>query len=85
MTEEARKRVLAFRVLTAIGLALLVVSFFTPMWWVSLKAPNYPEHTFPDGVRILYYIAVLKCYDPMSISCYITLMRNHNYSFPIVV
>lgn len=27
-------------------------SFFAPMWWVSLKAPNYPEHTFPDGVRI---------------------------------
>jgi hypothetical protein len=22
------------------------------MWWVSLTAPNYPEHTFPDGVRI---------------------------------
>jgi len=22
------------------------------MWWVSLKAPNYPEHTFPHGVRI---------------------------------
>ena len=27
-------------------------AFFAPMWWVSLKAPNYPEHTFPDGVRI---------------------------------
>jgi hypothetical protein len=22
------------------------------MWWVALKAPNYPEHTFPQGVRI---------------------------------
>jgi hypothetical protein len=38
--------------LTLIGLALLAGSFFAPMWWVSLKAPNYPEHTFPDGVRI---------------------------------
>ncbi len=43
---------MAFRVLTLAGLALMAWSFFAPMWWVSLKAPNYPEHTFPDGVRI---------------------------------
>jgi hypothetical protein len=34
------------------ALLLMVGSFFAPMWWVSLKAPNYPEHTFPHGVRI---------------------------------
>lgn len=34
------------------GLVLMGWSFFAPMWWVSLKAPNYPEHTFPYGVRI---------------------------------
>lgn len=38
--------------LTLAGLLLMGWSFFAPMWWVSLKAPNYPEHTFPDGVRI---------------------------------
>jgi len=43
---------LVFRTLTVLGLALMALSFFSPMWWVSLKAPNYPEHTFPDGVRI---------------------------------
>ena len=42
----------AWRLLVVIGLALMVAAFFSPMWWVSLKAPNYPEHTFPDGVRI---------------------------------
>jgi hypothetical protein len=42
----------AFRALTGLGLLLMVAAFFSPMWWVSLKAPNYPEHTFPDGVRI---------------------------------
>lgn len=42
----------AFRMLTLVGLVLMGASFFTPMWWVSLKAPNYPEHTFPNGVRI---------------------------------
>lgn len=38
--------------LTLVGVALLATSFFAPMWWVSLKAPNYPEATFPSGVRI---------------------------------
>jgi hypothetical protein len=38
-----------------LGLLLMVGAFFSPMWWVSLKAPNYPEHTFPDGVRILMF------------------------------
>jgi hypothetical protein len=41
-----------FSVLVLSGLALMVAGYFSPMWWVSLKAPNYPEHTFPDGVRI---------------------------------
>jgi hypothetical protein len=43
---------LPFRALTLLGLALMAWSFFAPMWWVSLEAPNYPEHTFPQGVRI---------------------------------
>ncbi len=41
--------------LTLIGVALMAASFFAPMWWVSLKAPNYPEHTFPNGVRIVMH------------------------------
>ena len=46
------RQTLLFRALVLASLVLMIVSFFTPMWWVSLKAPNYPEHTFPDGVRI---------------------------------
>lgn len=41
--------------LTFAGLALLVGSFFAPMWWVSLTAPNYPEHIYPHGVRIVMH------------------------------
>jgi len=41
--------------LTLAGLLLMGWSFFAPMWWVSLKAPNYPEATFPSGVRIHMY------------------------------
>jgi hypothetical protein len=48
-------RLRTFRILAVVGLVLTSLSFFTPMWWVSLKAPNYPEHTFPDGVKILLH------------------------------
>lgn len=45
-----------FRLLTLIGVVFLVASFFLPTWWVSLTAPNYPAHTFPDGVRIDFHV-----------------------------
>ncbi|MBW2273227.1 MAG: hypothetical protein JRG96_08145 [Deltaproteobacteria bacterium] len=51
-SEQPDQRVLIFRGLALVGLVLMALSFFAPLWWVSLKAPNYPEHTFPDGVRI---------------------------------
>ena len=41
-------------VLAAIG--LLVAIYFTPIWWVSLTAPNYPEEAFPDGIRIHFHM-----------------------------
>lgn len=50
------RRALAFRALTLIGLVLLAVAFFSPGWWVALKAPNYPEATFPQGIRILFHM-----------------------------
>lgn len=42
-------------VVATIGLALMAGSFFAPMWWVSLTAPNYPEHMYPNGVRIVLH------------------------------
>ncbi len=47
---------IVFRVLCLIALLALGTSYFTPAWWVSLKAPNYPEQTFPDGVKILFHV-----------------------------
>ena len=41
-------------VLAAIG--VLVAIYFTPIWWVSLTAPNYPEEAFPDGIRIHFHM-----------------------------
>jgi hypothetical protein len=52
---EQQQRARVFRILTVLGLVLTSASFFAPMWWVSLKAPNYPEHTFPQGVKIVMH------------------------------
>ncbi len=52
MTPAANPGATPFRLLTLFAMAVLAVAFFSPIWWVSLKAPNYPPETFPDGVRI---------------------------------
>jgi len=43
-------------ILSLIGIGLLGVIFYSPIWWVSLTAPNYPVESFPDGVRIQFHI-----------------------------
>jgi hypothetical protein len=45
-----------FRLLTVTAIASIVLIYFSPIWWVSLKAPNYPPEAFPDGVRIHFHI-----------------------------
>lgn len=45
-----------FRLFTVIALLLIGVIYFSPIWWVSLKAPNYPPEAFPDGVRIHFHV-----------------------------
>ena len=52
----SRKRGIVFRVLTVLALVLLGAAYFQPGWWVSLTAPNYPEATFPQGIRILFHM-----------------------------
>jgi small-conductance mechanosensitive channel len=41
--------------LTLIALAAIVAAYFSPIWWVSLTAPNYPPDAFPDGIRIHFH------------------------------
>ncbi|WJW75957.1 hypothetical protein QVG61_02385 [Thiohalobacter sp. IOR34] len=46
-------------IVTALGvlaLLLLVAIYYSPIWWVALKAPNYPPEAFPDGVRIHFHM-----------------------------
>lgn len=52
----SRKRGIIYRALTVIAVVLLGVAYFQPAWWVSLTAPNYPEATFPQGIKILFHM-----------------------------
>jgi hypothetical protein len=38
------------------ALPLLWMIYVSPIWWVSLTAPNYPPEAFPDGVRIHFHM-----------------------------
>src|SRR5574340_216535 len=51
----AKNPMMLVRGLTLAALVLMVVSYFTPIWWVSLTAPNYPKEAFPDGIRIHFH------------------------------
>jgi hypothetical protein len=50
------KQTIQVAILTLAAVGLLAVIFYTPIWWVSLTAPNYPAESFPDGVRIHFHM-----------------------------
>lgn len=50
------KRNLISSLLVAAAIALLIAVYYSPIWWVALTAPNYPEEAFPDGVRIEFHM-----------------------------
>jgi len=43
------------RWLTMFATVLIIAAYFSPIWWVSLTAPNYPKDAFPDGIRIHFH------------------------------
>lgn len=50
------KRTVISGVLILAAIGLLIAIYYSPVWWVSLTAPNYPEEAFPDGVRIHFHM-----------------------------
>lgn len=52
--DTKRTTISGILILAAIG--LLIAIYYSPTWWVSLTAPNYPEEAFPDGVRIHFHM-----------------------------
>ncbi len=55
-SQSQNSRSLIVAALSAIAVILIAVIYSTPIWWVSLTAPNYPEEAFPDGVRIHFHM-----------------------------
>lgn len=55
-SSQGRPSYLLTSLFAAVALVLLVGIYYTPTWWVSLTAPNYPEESFPDGVRIHFHM-----------------------------
>lgn len=45
----------AIRLLTVAAAIVMALAYFSPIWWVSLTAPNYPKDAFPDGIRIHFH------------------------------
>lgn len=56
MTTTNNTRTLISSALILASVVLLVAVYYSPIWWVSLTAPNYPEEAFPDGVRINFHM-----------------------------
>ena len=52
---NTQKQNVMVRGLTLFAVVLMVAAYFSPIWWVSLTAPNYPEDAFPDGIRIHFH------------------------------
>jgi len=55
-TKLGTKRGVISSLLILASVVLLVAVYYSPVWWVALTAPNYPEEAFPDGVRINFHM-----------------------------
>lgn len=55
-SQGSNKRMLVVRGLAFAALVMLAFAYVSPTWWVSLKAPQYPEAAFPDGIRIHFHM-----------------------------
>ena len=55
MTTRDNKN-LIIRGLAFAALVMLAIAYVSPIWWVSLKAPQYPDVAFPDGIRIHFHM-----------------------------
>ena len=53
--QDQKKQNRLITVLTLVATVALIAAYFSPIWWVSLTAPNYPKDAFPDGIRIHFH------------------------------
>jgi len=55
MSSNSSKQNLIVAGLSLFALVMIIAAYFSPIWWVSLTAPNYPKDAFPDGIRIHFH------------------------------
>lgn len=41
-----------YQIFGGLAVILLIVTYFTPIWWVALQSHQYPESMYPNGIRI---------------------------------
>ncbi len=56
MSLSNSNRTLLIGALSLAALGLMLSIFYSPIWWVSLKAPQYPDAAFPQGIRIHFHV-----------------------------
>ena len=56
MNNTLKKQNIVIATLSLVAVGILWAIFFSPIWWVSLKAPQYPEAAFPGGIRIHFHV-----------------------------
>ena len=56
MLNTINKQNIIISTLSLVAVGILWAIFFSPVWWVSLKAPQYPEAAFPGGIRIHFHV-----------------------------
>ena len=56
MSNNLKKQNMVVFSLSLVAVAILWMVFFSPTWWVSLTAPQYPAAAFPNGIRIHFHI-----------------------------
>lgn len=56
MSTTSTKQNFIIGTLSMVAIGLLISIFYSPVWWVSLKAPQYPDAAFPQGIRIHFHV-----------------------------
>ena len=52
MNNTANKFGNLYKIFAVVGLLLMFVTYFLPIWWVALQSHQYPKSMYPKGIRI---------------------------------
>jgi len=43
-----------YQIFGFVGIVLIILTFFSPVWWVALQSRQYPKNMYPKGIRIIF-------------------------------